>query len=177
MMNIAFFGAVGLGLMVMQTIVLPAFAWFPYCFDLPIILVLYLSMVFPSTGTIAAISFIGMVMDSLSGVPFFFHVFSYCWVYILVQLFKQVIFQRSILFIVFVSLLAVAVQQGLMLFIVFLSHGHQGLMALDYTRLVWQLALGGLLIAPGVWWLGLVRQNTMVMARQLGREFIKRYRD
>lgn len=72
MMNFVFFGAVALGLMVMQTIVLPALDFFPYCFDLPLILVLYLSLVFSSYGTILAISSVGAVMDSLSGVPFFF---------------------------------------------------------------------------------------------------------
>ncbi len=176
-MNFFFFGVVALGLMVMQTIVLPAFDFFPYCFDLPVILVLYLSLVFPRYGTILAIFFIGIVMDSLSGVPFFFHAFSYCWVYIFVQLIKQVVFQRSILFMVCVSLLAVIVQQGLMLFTIFLSHGHEGLFALDYTPFVWQLILAGVLISPGVWCVGVLRQNTMVMVRQLRRGFIKRYRD
>ena len=154
MMDFVFFGTVTLGLIVLQTIVLPALDFFSYCFDLPIVLVLYLSLFFPRYGTILAIFFIGTVMDSLSGVPFFFHVFSYCWIYIFVQLIKQVVFQRSILFMICVSLLAVVVQQGLMLFTIFLNHGHGGLVSLDYTQMVWQLIFGGLLIPPGVWCLG-----------------------
>lgn len=177
MMNFCFFGAAALGLIVLQTIILPGFSWFPYCFDLLIILVLYLSLAFSRYGTVMAVCFIGMVMDSISGVPFFFHVFSYVWVYLSVQLLKQVVFQRSILFMMTVSLLAVAVQQGLILFTVFLDQGDAGVLALDYSRLLWQLILGALLIPPGIWCLSLLRQNTAYLIRQLKREWVRRYRD
>lgn len=177
MMNLLFFSAAALGLVVAQTIVLPALSWAPYTFDLLIVLVLYLSLVFSHYGAIIAIILLGVIMDSLSGVPFFFHIFSYLWVYFLVQLLKQVVFQRSALFMLTVSLLAVLVQQGLILFSVFLDQGEQGVLAMDYSRMAWQLLLGGVLISPGVWILSALRQTAGYMVRQFRRELARRYRD
>ena len=177
MMNLLFFSAVTLGLVLIQTIVLPSFFWFPYTFDLLIVLVLYLSLAFSHYSIIFTIFLIGMIMDSLSSVPFFFHIFSYFWIYLSVQLLKQVVFQRSALFMLTVSLLAVMVQQVLILFTVFLNHGDQGLMAVNYSQMAWQLVLGGLCITPGIWVLSALRQNAAYMMRQLLRELARRYRD
>ena len=177
MMNFLFFSAATLGLVVVQTIILPSFSWFPYTFDLLIVLVLYLSLVFSNYSIIFAIFFIGMIMDSLSSVPFFFHVFSYFWVYLSVQVLKQVVFQRSALFMLTVSLMAVLVQQALILFTVFLDQGEQGIMAVDFSRMAWQLVLGGLCITPGIWVLSALKQNTAYMVRQFRRELARRYRD
>jgi len=174
MVNFFFFLAAGLWLMVVQTAVLPVFKWFPYCFDLLIILVLYLSLAYSHYGVLAAIAFLGILMDSISGVPFFLHMFSYLWIYLIVQLLKQIVFQRSAVFMVVVSLVSILIQQGLILFSLFLNQSYPG--ALDYTRLVWQLAFGGLLIPPSIWLITQLRQNTHHMVRQFRRDLSKKYR-
>lgn len=66
MMNF-FFLAATIGLIVFQTAVLPSFFWFSHCFDLLIIVVLYLSLAFSRAGAVFAIAGMGIVMDSISG--------------------------------------------------------------------------------------------------------------
>ena len=177
MINFCFFLTAALGLIVSQTILLPSFAWFPYSFDLLIVLVLYLSLAYTHYGAVLAIAALGVIMDSVSGVPFFFHLFAYLWVYIVVQLLKQVVFQRSLPFMVAVSLIAVMVQQVMALFIVFLDHGEEGLLNADFSELAWQLVLGGLLIPAGIGLLSLLQDNTKYIIGQIQRELDRRYRD
>lgn len=122
-MNAVFFIGLTLFLIVLQTIVLPSFSWFVQCFDLLIIVVLFLSLISSHFSMVFAIVMIGSVMDSISGVPFCFYTFSYLWSYIIVHLAKQMLFKQSIIFILIVSLLSVVIQQGLLLLSVFVSHG------------------------------------------------------
>lgn len=177
MMNFCFFLGAAVCLIVFQTAVLPSFAWFSHSFDLLLIVVLYISLAFSHTGAVLAVAALGLVMDSLSGGPFFLHVFSYLWVYIIVQLLKQVVFQRSVVFMMVVSLSSVLIQKGLILFSIFLDHGQQGVLAADFTRMLWQVVLGCLVIPPSIWLMTVLRQNTFYMIRRFRREMSMRYRD
>ncbi|MCG8618124.1 MAG: hypothetical protein MI802_18075 [Desulfobacterales bacterium] len=175
MMNFSFFFMVTLGLVICQTVVFPEFSWFSQCFDTLIIVVLYLSLAYTGYGAVTAIVGIGILMDSLSGAPFFLHVFSYLWIFLVVQMFKQLVFQRSVLFMMTVSLIAVAIQQVLILFSVFVSHGQPGITAIDYSLVIRQLFWGVLFIPAGVWVTNIFRQNYMVVIRQVRREMARKY--
>ncbi|MCK5836927.1 MAG: hypothetical protein KAH09_06640, partial [Desulfobacula sp.] len=85
-MNAVFFVLFTGVLIILQTIVLPSFDWFSQCFDLMIINVLFLSLVSSHYAMVFAIILIGCIMDSVSGVPFCLHIFSYVWIYIIVYL-------------------------------------------------------------------------------------------
>ena len=176
MTNFSFFFMAALGLIICQTVVFPAFSWFAQCFDSLIIAVLYLSLVYSGSVGVISIFVIGLVMDSLSGGPFFLHTFSYLWVFMVVQMFKQVVFQRSALFIMTVSLIAVAIQQILMLFSIFVTHGQPGLAGVDYSLVIRQIIWGVLLIPAGVWMTNILRQNYLFTIRRVRRELARKYR-
>ncbi len=175
-MNFSFFFIVTLGSVICQTVIFPSFSWFPQCFDILIIPVLYLSLAYSHYGAIIAIAVIGGIMDSISGVPFFLHIFSYIWVFLIVQLFKQFVFQRSVVFIMVISLIAVTIQQCLMLFSVFIEQGQQGVLTLDFTMIFRQVVWGVLFVPPGVWALNVMRQNYFYAIRQFRRELARKYR-
>ncbi|WDP86738.1 MAG: hypothetical protein HUN05_17770 [Desulfobacter sp.] len=115
-------------------------------------------------------------MDSLSGVPFFLHIFSYFGVYMIVQLLKQFVFQRNLVFMMVISLISVAIHQGLILFSIFVSNGQEGVLTLDFSLMLRQLIWGVLFIPPGIWGMNLMRQNFVYFARQIRRELERKYR-
>ena len=135
-----------------------------------------MSLVYSRYGVVCAIIIIGGVMDSISGVPFFLHIFSYLWIFFIIQMFKQFVFQRSALFMVGVSLAGVAIQQVLMVFSIFLSQGRVGVLGVDYSLVFWQIISGMLLIPPGVWMMNVVRRNYFYVIKQFRRDMIRRYR-
>ena len=175
-MNFSFFFMVTLGSVICQTVILPSFSWFSQCFDILIILVLYLSLTYSRYGAVIAIVVIGGIMDSISGVPFFLHIFSYLWIFLIVQLFKQLVFQRSVVFMMVVSLIAVTIQQCLILFSVFIEQGQQGVFNLDFTLILRQVFWAVLFVPPGVWALNVLRQNYFYAIRQFRRELARKYR-
>ena len=155
-MNALFFIFLTLFLVIVQTIILPGFSFFAHCFDLMIINILFLCLVSTRYTTVIAIAVIGIMMDSLSGVPFFYHLFSYLWIYILVYLVRQVLFQHSMVFILVISIVSVAVQQGLLLFSIFVRTSGQQVLEFDFGLLILQLILGFIFIPPGIWLTGVL---------------------
>jgi hypothetical protein len=177
MMNALFFAIVTVSLIVFQTIIFPSFVWFAQCFDLMIINIIFLSLVYSHYTVIFTIILIGGVMDSLSGVAFFHHIFSYLWIYLIVQLFKQFVFKRNYIFILSISLVSVLIQQGLILFSVFIGQGREGIGQMEVLLMVKQLVWGGIFIPPGVWLFAGLRQYWIHLTKTLKKQFDHRYRD
>lgn len=69
----------------------------------------------------ALIAFIGLIMDSISECPFFTHIFSYVWIYLLSQLIKKFVFKESVFFLMLISMMAVLIEQGIILFAIISS--------------------------------------------------------
>ncbi len=176
-MNAIFFVVVTISLIIFQTIIFPSFFWFSQCFDLMIVNIIFLSLVYSHYGVILTIILIGGIMDSLSGAAFFLHIFSYLWIYLIVQLFKQFVFKRNFIFILSVSLVSVLIQQGLILFSVFIEQGREGIGQMDVLLMVKQLFWGGVLIPPGVWLISGFRQYWMYLLKMYKKQFAHRYRD
>jgi rod shape-determining protein MreD len=177
MMNALFFAIVTVSLIVFQTIIFPSFAWFAQCFDLMIMNIIFLSLVYSHTAVILTIILIGGIMDSLSGVAFFHHIFSYLWIYLIVQLFKQFVFKRNYFFILSISLVSVLIQQGLILFSFFIGQGREGIGQMEILLMAKQLVWGGICIPPGVWLLNGLRQYWIYLTKTLKRQFEHRYKD
>jgi len=175
-MNVLFFVILTIILIIFQTIIFPSFSWFSQCFDLMIMNIIFLSLVYSHYAVILTIILVGVIMDSISGVPFFHHVFSYLWIYLLVQLFKQFVFKRSILFILLISLISVLIQQGLILFSVFIDQGHEAVWQMDFTLMAKQLFWGGILIPPGVWVINVFRQYWIYLVKISRKQFAHRNR-
>lgn len=161
-------------LIVFQTVIFPSFPIFANCFDLLIINILYLSLIARHNAMILAIILIGVIMDSISGVPFFYYTFSYLFIYIIVHLFKQFLFKQSTVFITIISLVSVLVQQVLLIFIIFVKQGVQDLAFFEYRLLVWQLFWGVLIIPPGVWFLNVCLNIWIRVVSELKKQLIKK---
>jgi hypothetical protein len=175
-MNVLFFVISSFFLIIVQTTVLPSFFWFPQSFDLMIINIIFLSLLYSHYAVILTIILLGVIMDSVSGVPFFHHIFSYIWIYLVVQLFKQFVFKRSYLFTLIVSLISVMIQQGLILYSVFIDQGKQAVLQMDFILMARQLFWGALFIPPGVWMINALRQYWIYLVKMLKRQFAHRYR-
>lgn len=175
-MNGIFFVFTTLFFILLQTVVFPSFSWFSQSFDMIIMVVLFLSLTYSHYAVVTAIVFMGGIMDSISGMPFFLHIFSYLWIYLIVQLFKQFVFQRSVVFVLIISVVSVAVQQTLIIFSVFINQGQAAVWRMDLSLMVRQLLWGVVVIPPGVWLLNVFRQNWLVITRNFRRSLEQKYR-
>lgn len=176
MTNFIFFFITTLGLIVCQTVIFPFFTWFSQSFDLLIITVLYLSIAYTGYGVVMAIVLIGGIMDSISGMPFFLHIFSYLWIYLIVKLFKQFVFQKSVVFILIISLVSVLIQQVLVAFSIFVDPARGTSLLTEFPVLLRQLLWGMLIIPPGVWFLNVLRENWFHVNRQVKKDLVRKWR-
>ena len=175
-MNVLFFIILTFFLIVVQTAILPSFPWFSQCFDLLIIDILFLSLISFHYSMVAAIIIIGCIMDSISGVPFGFHIFSYLWIYIIVQIVKQLFSQQSIIFILIISIVSVLIQHGLLLFSIFVNQGHNTILAFDFTIMIRQVFWGFVFIPPGIWLVNVFWRNWIFIIKFLQKQITQKYR-
>lgn len=164
-MNAVFFILLTLFFVAFQTILLPSFLWFEQCFDLVIIEILFLSFISSHYSIILSITAIGCLMDSISGVPFGHHIFSYLWVYIIVQIARQLLFQRSTVFIFIMSIVSISIQHGFLLFSVFVRHGVDAIWNFNFNLLVWQTFWGVVFIPPGLWLINVFWQKWILKTK------------
>lgn len=150
-MTALFFILVTLILIIVQTVILPSFSIFFHSFDLLIVVVLFLSMISEKHWIVLAYILLGAIMDSISGVPFFFHIFSYLWMYVLVFLMRQLLFKRSFFFIVLLSGSALLIQQMFLLFCLFVKYDASVILNFDYSSFLRQFAAGIIIIPSGFW--------------------------
>ncbi|MBU0465318.1 MAG: hypothetical protein KKE12_17250 [Proteobacteria bacterium] len=176
-MNAVFFFVFTLFLIVIQTIILPSFSWFDQCFDLLIIEILFLSVISSHYSMVLAIIIIGCIMDSISGVPFCYHIFSYVWMYVIVQIVKQLFFQRSIIFIFIISIVSIPIQHGFLLFSVFVHQGVDSIWEFNFNLLIRQVFWGVVFIPPGIWLVNALWQNWILKINFLQNNVFKNTED
>jgi len=150
-MNVLFCILFTFFIVVIQTILLPSFSFFINCFDLMIINVIFLCLISSHQSVILGIMLIGIVMDSVSGAPFAYHLFTYLWIFILVSVFKQMFFQKSVVFVMVIGVVAIGIEQGLFVFSILVKSGLEDFLGFNYSLFIPQLLSGGIIIAPGVW--------------------------
>lgn len=176
MINFIFFFFATLGLIILQTVVLPDFSWFPHCFDLMVINVLYLSLFSQRYWVPFCIVIIGSIMDSLSGGPFFLHTVSYLCIYVIVFFLRWLIFQHSVIFVFIVGLASVCTYQGLAMFSVFLLQEHKAIAVRDYRLCIDQIIWAALGIPIGVWFLKTMHQKFLHAVKQSRCQMACKYR-
>ncbi len=169
MMNFIFFFFSTLGMVLIQTVVLPDFSWFPHCFDLMIINVLYLSLVYPGYWAGFWLMIIGIIMDSLSGAPFFLHTMAYISIYLIIFFLRRLVFPRSTIFVFIVGLASVCIYQALVIFSVFLLQGRNAISAADYSLYIGQVIWAAIGIPMGVWLLETMHQSFLHALKQSHR--------
>ncbi len=81
-MTYCFYIFICLGLITLQTTILPCFQAFGGCYDLLIPFILYLGIYRPAYEGIFAIFLLGFIMDNLSAGPFGLYGTAYLWVFI-----------------------------------------------------------------------------------------------
>lgn len=175
MMNFIFLFCVTIGLIVLQTVVITDFFWFPHCFDLMIVNVLYLSLFSPRYWVPFCLVIIGIIMDSLSGGPFFLHISAYLCIYLIVFLLRRLVFQRSAIFVFIVSLVAACIYQGLVMFSVFLLQGYKAIAVTDYRLCIGQIIWAAVGIPMGVWLLKTLHLNFLHAVKQSRRQMNSKY--
>ena len=174
-MNFAFFVVLALFFIIVQTIILPSFSWFSSCFDLVVINIIFLSLRYSHYGVLAAIVLMGLIMDSISGCAFFYHVFSYVWIYLIIQMFKQFVFHRSVFFILMISMISIVIQQALIFFSIFIIQGKVS--QTDFSLLLNQVLAAFLVIPPSLWLIDFARYQWHTAGRSLQKNIIQRYRE
>ena len=150
-MKALFFIILSFVLIILQSVVLPGFSWFNQSFDLLIIDILFLSIIASRNTVIFAVIVIGCIMDCISGVPFFFHIFVYLWIYIMVSIVRLLFFDQSALFILIISLLSVVIQQVVLFFSVFINQGGIHLLKFEFDLLIKQTFWGFVFIPLSIW--------------------------
>lgn len=88
-MTFAFYFIVCLLLVIIRTTIFPIFASFDNFFDLYLPVIVYFGLFRSAYETIPMVVILGIVMDSLSGVPFGLHLTSYVWLFLGVFWLKQ----------------------------------------------------------------------------------------
>ena len=175
-MKALFFISLTLFFIVIQTVVLPTFSWFVQCFDLVIINILFLSLISSRHSMIFAIITIGCIMDSISGVPFCYHVFSYIWIYIIVYLAKQLLFKKSKIFIFIISAVSVFIQHGLLLFSVFVNQGSNAVLEFNFGLLMRQVFWGFVFIPPCLGLVNAIWHNWNFAAKLIQKQMAQKDR-
>lgn len=176
MMNFIFFFFFTLFLVIIQTVIIPDFSWFPYCFDLMIINVLYLVLFSQRCWVPFCLIIIGSIMDSLSGSPFFLHTTAYLCIYLIVFFLRRLVFQRSAIFVFIVSLASACIYQGLVMFSVFLLQGHKAIATTDYRLCIGQVIWAAVGIPFGVWFMETVHQKFSHAVKQSCQHMARKYR-
>jgi len=124
-----------------------------------------------------AIIIIGCIMDSISGVPFSYHIFSYLWIYIIVQIVKQLVFQRSTIFIFIISIVSISIQHGFLLFSIFVHQGVNPILELNFGLLMMQMFWGAIFIPTGIWLINVFWQNWILKTKFLQKSVFENTED
>lgn len=161
-------------LIILQSTVFPYFLWFDQCFDLLIIDILFLSLIASHHSMIFAVIVIGCAMDSISGVPFYYHVFSYLWIYIMVNIVRQLFFDQSVLFILIISFISVIIQQVMLLFLIIIHNGNDFSLAFDFSLLIKQTLWGFIFIPLSIWIINILWLRWNSMTKSMQKRFIQK---
>ncbi|MEN8210381.1 MAG: hypothetical protein ABFR31_01575 [Thermodesulfobacteriota bacterium] len=161
-------------LIILQSIIFPYFSWFDQCFDLLIIDVLFLSLIASRHSMIFAVIVVGCAMDSISGVPFSYHIFSYLWIYIMVNIVRQLFSDQSVLFIILISIISVIIQHVLLLFSIFINNSQDFFLEFDFGLLIKQTFWGFLFIPLSIWVINMFWYRWNSMAKLMQKRLIQK---
>lgn len=176
MMNFLFFFFLTLILIVLQTVVLPTFFWFPHSFDLMIINVLYLSLFSIRYWVPLCLIIIGSIMDSLSGAPFFLHTTAYLCIYLIVFFLRRLVFQHNTIFVFIVGLASACIYQGLVMFSIFLIEGRKAIATADCRLGIGQLIWAAVGIPIGIWIVKTTHHNFTHAVKRSHKYMARKYR-
>ncbi len=173
-MNILFFAFVFFFLVIIQTCVLPYISCLFWCFDLQLIPVLLVSIRYNHYSACICTAFVGLLMDSLSGCAFFTHMFSYIWIYAMIQLFKRMVFLNNFFFIFVVTILSVCIELGMVVFPALIAKEQAFYGSFVYEK---QAVMAMIIVPPMVWVLDALRKHWIDFVESMQEKWIQIYRD
>ncbi len=172
-MNILFFAFVYFFFLILQTCILPYSSWLFLCFGLDLVPVLLVSIRYRHYAVCICLALAGLLMDSLSGCAFFTHMFSYIWIYILVQGLKRLVFLKSFFFLLITVVSAICIEFGMMLLPVLLARGQIPDAWLLYSR---QAAMAIITIPVMIWTIDVLRIRWITLGKSMQEKWIQ-YKD
>jgi len=150
-MNVLFYLLLPLVLVIIQTTLVPEIAFLHYCFDLLIVNVLYVSLFAPHRFVIIYVGGLGWIMDCLSGAPIGFYFSSYLWIYIFVQILRQVVHAENFVFIAVTSAVSVVIEYGFLIFILLMKQGEWVSPGTDMVSMGKNVLVGFFIIPLFLW--------------------------
>jgi rod shape-determining protein MreD len=110
-------------------------------------------------------------MDSISGGPFFHYIFSYFWIWMIVQGMKRFVFSKSIWFLLMISLISVLIEHIFLVLSVFSLHGKIILTGLNFGQMAWQIVSAVIIIPVALWMLNIIFQNYVFISKRMMTNF------
>jgi rod shape-determining protein MreD len=109
-MTYFYYTGIGLGLIILQTSVLPHLPFIGYFFDLLLPLVIFLAAFRPLNESLTFTLFLGLLADNLSGGPFGLYLTVYVWLFIGVRMAATVVRAENPFLLVLIILIGVVLQ-------------------------------------------------------------------
>jgi cell shape-determining protein MreD len=159
-MTYGYYIIVGIGLILLQTAVIPGIPVLNTCFDFVGLFVIYLGFSRPVREALPVVLLLGLLADNLSGAPFMLYVTAYGWMFFSVRVLSQIL-QVSLRFRTALIVAAGVLLENLIFILTFVLLGpgtHSPVAATGSViiQLVWAFTLGPLLVvsfkvAHGIW--------------------------
>jgi rod shape-determining protein MreD len=139
-----------IGLLIVQTTLLPLLPLSGQFYDLLIPFVIYLTLFRPAHESLPFVFFLGLLVDNLSGAPFGLYITSYFWLYAGVKMVASYLRLANRMLLALIVCGGVLVQNGLMLVAASLTAGSWKPMTqfigIVTGQLIWALVTGPLII-------------------------------
>lgn len=149
-MTYSFYFCMCLGLIIIQTAIIPNIPILDSFYDIFIPFVISLSLSRPVRESIFCILIVGMIMDSLSGSPFMLYVTGYFWVYVIIQWLAKIIQIGTRFRIPFLVSLGVLIKNLIFIFILTVTNpGSQQFIPIVQTvfiQIVWAFCTGAFIM-------------------------------
>lgn len=149
-MKQAFYPIICVCFIVLQTSLVPLFRGMNCCFDLMMVMVVYISINAERPVSVCYVIVLGWLMDSLSGAPAGLYMSAYIWVFLVVQVIRNVVDARSLFFVILISAVAMLVEQGFTLFVLMVGHAARGDVRPELFMMGRQALLGFVLLPPAL---------------------------
>ncbi len=173
-MNIVFFVFVFFFFLILQTCV-PGLSSSFAVMGLDLVPIILLSILYQHYGILAGLIAAGILMDSLSGCAFFTHMFSYIWIYVMIQFLKKRVFLKHSLFILLVSLLSVCIESVMTIFPCIVESCQFPPVE---TFFQWkQIGFAVVLLPILIWGVDILREQWLVLAAGVAKNVSQAYRD
>ncbi len=173
-MNIIFFACIFFLFLILQTC-MPGLSSSFAVIGLDLVPVILVCILYQHYAILMGLAAAGILMDALSGCAFFTHMFSYVWIYVLIQFLKKRVFLKHSLFILLLVLLSIGIESVMTIFPCAMAQGQFVCLEtfFHWKQVVW--SVGVLLIL--IWLIETLRKQWLVFAAGFDKNMSQSYKD